>query len=117
MSKDFINKTQNGQVFKCDKCNLIHIEHKNLNFNFTEKQFDDFDEYLSKINGQEWEEKNKNSKFKRKILITIGRQNFRVLLTNDELEELKKLFFIKHEKIDVIQNLNILNMNFTLILN
>ena len=63
MSKDFINKTQNGQVFKCDKCNLIHIEYKNLNFNFTIKQFDDFADYLSKLDGEEWEEKNKNSKF------------------------------------------------------
>lgn len=114
---DFISKSQNGQIFKCDKCNLIHIEYKNLNFNFTLKQFNDFANYLAKIYGVKWEEKNKNTRFRRKIVIPIGHQSFRVLLTNDELEELKKLFIIKSKKTEISQNLNILNMNFTLTLN
>ena len=79
MSKDFTNKTQNGQIFKCEKCNLIHIEYKNLNFNFTLKQFNDFTQYLSKLDGKKWEQKNKNSKFKRKILISTGHQNFSLI--------------------------------------
>ena len=117
MSKNFINKTQNGQVFKCDKCNLIHIEYKNLNFNFSVEQFDHFAEYLTKIDGKFWENKNKTSQFKRKIIIPIGHQSFRVLLSKEELDELKQLFFIKEKPLSVVQQQNIMNMNFTLILN
>jgi len=117
MKKDFINKTQNGQIFKCDKCKAIHIEYKNLNFNFSVEQFDHFADYLTKLDGKYWENKNKNSQFKRKIIIPIGYNSFKVLLTRDELEELKNLFFIKEKPLSVVQQHKIMNMNFTLILN
>lgn len=91
MSNNFINETENGQVFKCSKCKAIHLEYKNLNFNFTEEQYTNFAEYINNLNGKEWENKNKNSQFKRKIIISIGHQSFRVLLATEELEELKRL--------------------------
>ncbi len=58
MGKSFTNKTQNCQVFNCGKYNHIHIEYKNINFR--SKQFDDFADYLLGLEGEKWEEKNKN---------------------------------------------------------
>ena len=117
MSDDLINETENGQVFKCSKCNAIHIEYKNLNFNFSEGQFKHFSEYLSKLDGEYWEKKNKDAQFKRKIIIPIGHQSFKILLNNEELEELKQLFSKKRQKNNVIQNYKIFNFNFTHCLN
>jgi hypothetical protein len=117
MLNTIINRTQNGQVFRCSKCKAIHIEYKNLNFNFSVKQFDHFADYLTKLDGKYWENKNKNSQFKRKIIVPIGHQSFRVLLSKEELDELKQLFFIKEKPLSVVQQQNIMNMNFTLILN
>ncbi len=53
-----IQKTNNGKVFKCFKCNLIHVEFKNINLNFTDSQYKYFVEYIMKINGEEWESRN-----------------------------------------------------------
>lgn len=86
-----IQKTNNGKVFKCFKCNLIHIEFKNLNFNFTDSQYKHFAEYIMKINGEEWESRNKDSSYSRKILIPVGSQNINIMFNNEELTELKCL--------------------------
>ena len=117
MRQDFINKTQNGQIFKCDKCNAIHIEYKNLNFNLSDEQFEHFSEYITKLDGKKWEEKNKNTLFKRKIIIPIGHQSFRVLLNIKELEELKRLFSTKKQKPNLVQNYKTMNLSFTFNLN
>jgi hypothetical protein len=84
-------ETKNGKVFKCGHCDKIHIEYKNLNFNFTEEQFNEFSDYLFTIDGWEWEAKNMDGPFIRKIIIPIGSYNFRILLNNQELIELKFL--------------------------
>ena len=119
-----INKTINGQIFKCDSCEAIHIEYKNLSFNFSVQQFDNFADYLSKLDGKKWEEKNKNSSYKRKIIIPIGHKSFNVLLNNEELQELNSLFnqigkHIKPIKITerIVHSAQIVNMNFTHFLN
>lgn len=119
-----INKTVNGQIFKCDSCEAIHIEYKNLSFNFSIHQFDSFADFLSKLDGNKWEIKNKNSSFKRKIIIPTGNRSFNVLLNNEELQELNNLFNrignqpqpFKVEK-RVVCSTQIVNMNFTQFLN
>jgi hypothetical protein len=87
----FIGKTVNGKVFKCDKCTAIHLEFKNLNFNFSEKQFLYFVKTIQELDGNEWEERNKHSVYSRKIMIPIGHKNFTILLNNQELNELNDL--------------------------
>jgi len=114
MSSTIINRTQNGQVFRCSKCKAIHIEYKNLNFNFTDRQFSEFAEYINSLDGEKWEEINQNSQFKRKIIIPTGNQIFRVLLSNEELNELKKLFFIKEKP---FEKYKLINFNFKTVLN
>ena len=89
--KGLINRTRNGQVFMCSTCKKIHIEFKNLNFNFTEEQYDEFSAYIQDLNGSVWERHNSHSHFHRKIIIPINHDCFRVLLDQTELIELKSL--------------------------
>jgi len=74
-----INRTENGCVFRCQKCNLIHFEYKNLNFNFTDIEYYCFAEYFKNLEGEYWEFRNANN-------------NFNILLNRIELQELKMLF-------------------------
>jgi len=94
-SLNIINQTNNGKVFLCDTCNAIHIEYKNLNFNFTSEQFKNFVNYMSRLNWAEREPKNRDSYYDRKILIPMGHDSFNVMLNNSELEEIKNLLHIK----------------------
>jgi len=70
MSSTIINRTQNGQVFRCSKCKAIHIEYKNLRFNFSVQQFDNFADYLSKFDDKKWDSR-KLSYVQKKIIPTV----------------------------------------------
>lgn len=70
---------------------MIHIEFKNINFNFTDSQYKHLAEYMMKINGEEWESRNIDLNYSRKILIPIGYQNINIMFNNEELTEFKRL--------------------------
>ncbi len=86
-----VGQTINGMVFKCFKCNLIHVEFKNLNFNFTAEQYQHFADYIKSLDGAQWEHANRNSSYIRKIMIPIGYQNINMMFNSDELSEFKAL--------------------------
>ena len=86
-----INQTENGKIFRCPGCNKIHIEYKNLNFNFSDKEYIHFSNYFKKLDGQYWEKMNLNMPYRRKIIVPIGHENVNILLNNTELQELKRL--------------------------
>ena len=117
MLNTIINRTQNGQVFRCGKCKAIHIEYKNLNFNFTDRQFSEFAGYINSLDGEKWEEINQNSQFKRRIIIPTGNQIFRVLFTNKELKEFRQLISTKLEQPYQYKKYQLMNLNFNMILN
>ena len=87
-----IKETNNGRVFMCGKCDALHVEYKNLNFNLTNKQFNDFSTYLNDLDGMEWENRNADSTFTRKIIVPTQDPFFNVILNNNELRELRVLF-------------------------
>jgi len=111
------NSTENGKVFICSKCDAIHIEFKNLNFNFSETQFKNFTDYILELNGSEWEYKNRNTHYRRKIIIPTGHKNVKILLNNGELTELKQLLSISKPCLIISENINTLKLNFTNFLN
>ena len=45
-----IRETKNGKVFTCK---AIHVEYKNVSFNLSNIQFQDFSKYLNKLDGLE----------------------------------------------------------------
>jgi hypothetical protein len=87
-----INQTENGSVFRCSGCSKIHIEYKNLNFNFSEKEYTDFAKYFKELDGSHWEKQNSQLPYRRKIIVPIGHNNINILLNSEELSELKSLF-------------------------
>lgn len=87
-----INQTENGKIFRCPGCNKIHIEYKNLNFNFNDDEFEHFVNYFKKLNGQYWENVNIHALYRKRIIVPIGHKNLNILLNNTELQELKRLF-------------------------
>ncbi len=110
-SIQLINRTTNGKVFKCSKCTNIHLEYKNLSFNFTKDEYVKFKNYFLTIDGEYWENLNKNSFYDRKIMIPIGHKNFMISMNSVEVYELKALFSEKkqHEKRVDLSSFNILN--------
>lgn len=93
-----LSETENGQVFLCSKCRLIHFEYKNICFNFTNRQLEYFVDYFLEIKSEFWEVVNANSFFKRKIFIPIGIESFRIILNHIEVIEIKCL--LKHATIN-----------------
>ena len=112
-----MSRTENGKIFRCAKCDAIHIEYKNLNFNFSEKQYKHFADYILELDGEEWEHRNRNSHYRRKIIIPIGHKNINILLNSTELQELKQLFSVKKRNNIVSEDIKIINLNFTNFLN
>ena len=106
-----VNQSANGSVFKCNSCNKIHIEYKNLNFNFDQEEYEHFVNYISKLDGKKWEAKNKNQIYNRKIIISIQHKTFNILLHNYELLELKQLLQLNSVKIPVFQQIKIQGIN------
>lgn len=87
-----IKRTTAGIIFKCSKCNKIHIEFGNMNFDFTESELVEFRNYIERLDGEYWEIKNAHTLFARKIRIPLGvRSSFYFLLNSSELEQLKEL--------------------------
>lgn len=113
-----ISKTENGHIFICAKCDMFHIEYKNLNFNFkNRKDYQSFANYFIKLKGEHWEGLNKEAHFKRKIIVPIGHKNFNVLLNNEELLELKQLFVEGGASQSKGKTLNKLDVNYPYSLN
>ena len=95
-----LSKSKNGKVFLCEKCDAIHIEFLNFGFNFNKKQYNHFKEYLNTIDADYWEERNKESLYRRKIVIPLGKNNFSLLLNKLELNEFKNLLCTIQNKRD-----------------
>lgn len=93
MIRKTIGKTENGHVFLCGTCTMIHFEYKNLNFNFhSEQEYQHFIIAFIDLDGRYWEALNHDVFFKRKIIVPTELMGFNILLTYEELLELKALF-------------------------
>ena len=101
--KRIINKTINGQLFICNKCNAIHLEFGNTIWKFKGNQFEIFKEYINNINGKYFEIINKDTHYQRKIIMPIDPTNLKIALNIEELRELKML--ISDKVIDVTEQL------------
>ncbi|MEW6653678.1 MAG: DUF6686 family protein [Bacteroidota bacterium] len=88
-----LNHSANGKTIICTNCNKIFLEFNNLFIKFTESEFQSFADYVGKIDGKYWQSKNARSVFSRKIIISVNCKNINVLLTMEELTELKTLLF------------------------
>lgn len=75
----------------CTKCHAYHVEFGNLFFTFTEDEFEHFYQYINSIDGEYYQELNKNMKNARKIFLRMPVKGFYCALYPDELKELRRL--------------------------
>lgn len=112
-----IKCTENGKTFRCSTCNKIHIQFKNLNFTFSDKEYKSFVDYISNLYHEYWEYKTQEPNHKRKIVLHIGHRNVNILLNYNELQELNQLFNNTYQGADQNTVFGIKDMDITLFLN
>lgn len=95
----------------------MHIEFKNLNFNFKEEEYWKFYSYIKNIDGNFCEDKNGNSNFTRKIILPVGSGNFNALLNKEELEEFKCLLSFQKNTAPYQKTIKAGKLEFSSILN
>lgn len=101
-----LSETKNGRVFICPDCNKIHVEFNNLVFNFNDREYKHFSNYIKSLNGQFWEYLNLNTYYKRKIFIPVGHKSFTLLFNNSELQEMQNLFAKKKKRKQRVVNMS-----------
>lgn len=86
-----LKQTSNGFISFCTKCNAYHLEFGNLFFKFTEDEFQHFCRYISSIDGEYYQNQNRELRNARKIFLRMPVQGFFCTLHPEELAELKRL--------------------------
>jgi len=87
-----IYSTDKGQVVRSVPDNDIIIEFGNLSWKLSLLQFSMLKKFVLSIDGEYYENLNENSFYRRKIRIPIKGTNLSILLSLEDLEDLKKLF-------------------------
>ncbi len=100
---EIINKTEKGVVFRCKKCQKVHIEFSNFNLNFSAEEYNKFSNYIQDIDGEYWELVNANSPLRRKICIPIRDDSTCIVLHQEELKQFQEL--LKTSKNKITENL------------
>jgi hypothetical protein len=98
-----MSQTANGKVFVCNGCNKYHLEYKNLQFSFNESEYRFFVDYFNKIDADYWESINKNTLYRKKIMVPIGHHNFTMMFDYVEILELRELFGQSETSLDTNQ--------------
>lgn len=83
--------TKYGQIIRKIPENEFIIEFGNLSWKLTLYQFRMMKNFIKRLDGQFYEELNKDSFYRRKIRIPIKTTNLSILLNQDELLDLKTL--------------------------
>ncbi|SMO66337.1 hypothetical protein SAMN06265379_104189 [Saccharicrinis carchari] len=94
-------KSQHGHLFTCNKCNKFHFEFNQIAIDFSSvKALENFQNYLIEINGEEFELLNIDTFYNRKIHIPFPNTAIKMVLSQNDLKELKVLVtnFINHYK-------------------
>jgi hypothetical protein len=100
-------KTLHGHLFTCGKCNKYHFEFNQFGIDFSSlNALNDFKDYLSELDSEEFERINQNSQYNRKIQIPFPNTSIKMLLSSMELKELIVLLatFIHEYNIAVTEN-------------
>lgn len=95
---EVINRTTNGVLVYCAKCNSYQLEFGNFFFQFTEKELEGFTEYLDKIDGEYYEKMNQDTPSNRKIFLRLPVQCVYCVLYLSELYELRALVHFEDNK-------------------
>ncbi len=85
-------KSIHGHLFTCDKCNKFHFEFNQIAIDFSSISIlENFHEYLTKLDGNEFEQINSHTQYIRKIHIPFPNTSIKMVLSQADLAELKVL--------------------------
>ena len=110
-----ISKIRSGELSKCIRCNVYHLEFNNLFFEFGLNELKRFRKYLFDLDIDYWETKYACPKRKRKIPVPSTQRNLILMFNRREIEELKSLFCKKNDIYGTL--LNIEDIDYTFLLN
>lgn len=88
---NIINQTKNGRVYICNQCQKVHLEFQNVGFKFSQNHWNEFVKYISEIDGEDIENRNRFLDDEKKIHIPIMNDGFKLRLDQKDLSELKYL--------------------------
>ncbi|MFB1027476.1 MAG: hypothetical protein QMC27_05925 [Flavobacteriaceae bacterium] len=108
-------KNYNGQLPYCEDCRVYHFTFNNIYIEFTKKELKLFKKYVSNIEVEYWETKNKTMIIKRKIPIGTMQENLSMIFNKQELKSLKDLIF--QNTIRSNEKISVLDIDYTLLLN
>lgn len=74
-----LNKSVHGILVYCQRSKLYHLLFNNLNFNFTEREFESFYNYLEDTDISFWEEEYKHSIYDKRIPVPTLQSNLIIL--------------------------------------
>lgn len=114
-NKKILSKIRSGELSMCEQCNIYHLTFNNIYFEFNEKQFYQFRNYISNIDIEYWEKSCSCSSIKRKIPLQTLHQNLVLIFSKQEVIELNTLF-AKSTK-NKLSILNVDDIDYMLILN
>ncbi|MDG3580934.1 hypothetical protein PSF86_00930 [Galbibacter sp. CAA-3] len=83
-----MNRSKNGILIYCKHNRMYQLLFNNLNFNFTEAEFESFHKYIFNLEVAYWEEEYKHSVYDKRIPIPTIQSNLLILLNKQEVEEL-----------------------------
>ena len=99
----FLNRTKNGCFTFCDHSKLFQITFNNLCFEFYEWELENFKTYLSALTESEWDSPYADTINSGKIPISVGNKYFIILVSEEELFELRTLLNSEDKMIPILR--------------
>ncbi len=96
--KEILKQTAHGSLIKCHSCKQYHIEFNNLHFSFDAEDFRFFRKYFAELQPEKWEDVNRTSLYRRKIMVPLSHKNVMALFNSAEVREMKQLLSTKPSK-------------------
>lgn len=86
-----LSRSKNGLLIFCQHNHMYQLLFNNLNFNFTQDEFESFQRYMYTLEADYWEQEFKHSIYDKRIPIPTIQSNLLILLNKAEVMELKQL--------------------------
>ncbi len=109
-----INNSKNGILTYCNFSKLFQLVFNNLCFEFYEWELETFKEHIQKLDIDYWEKQTICSAHQRKIPISVGHKCFIILVSKEEILEIKRLLKIDTKEVPL---LNYKDINYKMVIN
>ncbi len=97
-----LNQTKNGMLTFCNRSKLFQLVFNNLCFEFYEWELNAFTSYVKSLDVGYWEKELQYWVHERKIPISVGQNHFIILVSKQEVYEIKNLLSTEKPEIDIL---------------